>query len=101
MGIPYTAECQYKIGLLSQYYSMTWIILFSNGTNININSNTTEYQLIGSSLRIAKFTHLIQSLVCTLRVTGVPPFQGQAGNVATRTGFLLNIDPQQGISVSC
>ena len=94
MGIPYTAECPYQIGLLSQYYSITWTIAF-NDKNLLINTSTTDYQLIGSSLRIATFTPLIQALRCVLTVTGVPPFQGP--HVVTRTAILSNIRVQQGI----
>ena len=94
-GDPYTAECQYQIGLLSQYYSLNWTVVFSDGIEI-INSNTTSYQLHGSSLTIATFTPLVESLVCRIEVTGVPPFQGQSGNLATQTGFLVNIGVHQG-----
>ena len=77
---------------------MTWTIVFSDSSQLLIDSNTTDYQLIGSSLRIATFTPLIQSLVCRLTVTGVPLFQGQAGNLVTKLGFLLNIGLLQGIT---
>ena len=73
---------------------MTWTVEFSDNSQLLIDSNTTDYQLIGSSLRIATFTPLIRSLVCNLTVTGVPRFQGQ--NVVTQTGFLGNIGVQQG-----
>ena len=74
---PYTAECQYQVGLLSQYYSMTWTVVFSDNSNVSINSNTTNYQLYGLSLTIATFTPLVESLACRIKVTGEPPFQGK------------------------
>ena len=98
-GHPYTAECQYQFGLLSQYYSMTWTVDFSDSTAISINSNTTDYQLHGSSLTIATFTPLVQSLVCRITVSGVPPFQGH--NLINRRGVLLNIGVQKGIPLAC
>ena len=75
---------------------MTWTVVFSDSTAISINSNTTNYQLHGSSLTIATFTPLVEALVCTLTVTGVPPFQGTLENVAAQTGFLVNIGVHQG-----
>ena len=94
LGHPYTAECPYQAGLLTQYFSMTWTVAFSNNSNVFITSNTTDYQLHGSSLTIATFTPLVESLVCTITVTGVPPFQGN--NEVTRRGFLINIGVLEG-----
>ena len=73
---------------------MTWTVVFSHNIAVSINSTTTNYQLHGSSLTIATFTPLVEALVCTITVTGVPPFQGN--NIVTRRGFLLDIGVLEG-----
>ena len=44
-GAPYTAQCPHKFGPLSHarpdLYSMTWTIVFSNGNNVVIDSNSS------------------------------------------------------------
>ena len=55
----------------------TWTVVFSDNSNVSINSNTTNYQLYGLSLTIATFTPLVESLACRIKVTGEPPFQGK------------------------
>ena len=95
-GAPYTAECLQEFGPLSQYYSITWTIFFSDGINEDIDTNTTDYQLIGSSLRIATFTPFVRSLECRITTTGVPPYLGISGGNTTKTGIIFNIGVEQG-----
>ena len=95
-GAPYTAVCPYKFGLLTQYYSITWRIRFSEGFDADIDTNTTEYQLIGSALRIATFTPFVKSLVCILTTTGVPPFLGTSRNKAAEVGLITKIEVERG-----
>ena len=70
------------------------MLVAKGNSNVFINSSTTDYQLHGSSLTIATFTPLVESLVCRIQVVGVPPFQGN--NIVTQTGFLINIGVLEG-----
>ena len=69
-------------------YSITWTVLYSTGGNVVLNSSTTEYTLNSTNLIISRFTPLVQSLVCTVTVTGIPSFQFQT---VMQRGFLENI----------
>ena len=66
------------VGRLSQYYSITWIIYFIDDYDdlFYIDTNTTDYQLIGSTLRIPTFPPFVRWVGCRLTTTGVPPFLG-------------------------
>ena len=57
---------------------MNWLIRFIDDHNdvFSIDTNTSDYQLIGSTLRIATFTPFVWWVGCRLTTTGVPPFLG-------------------------
>ena len=70
-------------------YSITWTVIYSTSDTVFLNSSTSEYTLDRSNLIISRFTPFVQSLVCTLTVTGIPSFQGS--NEVVQQGFLENI----------
>ena len=81
-GEPLVVECSYKVGVLSDYYTMSWrVSLAGSFTPIqpdSMDKNTTNnyhYNLHQSSLTIVTFNPLvndmIDSLQCQLRVN--PP----------------------------
>ena len=74
---------------LPDLYSITWTVHYSTGLNVVLNSNTTEYTLNSTNLIISRFTPFIQSLVCEVRVTGIPSFQ--AVQIVMRRGFFEHI----------
>ena len=91
----YTAKCPHSFGALAierpDLYSIIWTVLYSTGGNVVLNSSTTEYTLNSTNLTISRFTPFVKSLVCEVRVTGIPSFLGQTGNVVERVAFLENI----------
>ena len=69
----FTVHCPYNIGVLREQYTMEWTVVGPASVQ-QVTSNTSDYQLVGSSLIISNFTPFIVRLTCKLTVRGTEEF---------------------------
>ena len=70
---PFQVECPYKIGVLRDQYTMVWNVIGAGGVE-TVDSNSSDYKLVGSSLIISNFNPFIVKLICRLTVRGTDDF---------------------------
>ena len=79
----FTVDCPYNIGVLREQYTMEWNVIGTGGVQ-SVTSNSSDYQLAGSSLIISNFTPFIKRLICTLTVRGTDDFPFLGSNTERR-----------------
>ena len=86
---PFTVDCPYNIGVLREQYKMKWTVIGPTSAQV-VASNSSDYQLVGSSLTISNFTPFIERLICTLTVNSTEDFRFFFANREERQ---FNFDP--------